>query len=229
MQPYIFPYLGYFQLVQSVNTFVFFDDVNYIKKGWINKNNILINNAASKFSIPIKDASQNKLINQVELSDFISWREKFRRSLEMAYKKAPYFRDTFELVSAILNKPHNTISEVAKESVTAVSHFLSFSTEFKNSSDIDYNKTAFDGQQKIIEICKLQNAATYINPINGKPLYDKELFSQNNIELLFIRMNDTFYKQFISDNFISSLSIIDVLMFNSKEEIQRLAQNYILE
>src|ERR1035437_356071 len=91
MQPYIFPYLGYYQLVNTVDTFVFFDDVNYIKKGWINENNILVNDAAYKFTLPVKDSSQNKRINQIELSDYKTWCDKFLKTLSSTYKKSPQF------------------------------------------------------------------------------------------------------------------------------------------
>src|SRR5437016_5023773 len=96
MQPYFFPYLGYFQLVNAVDTFVFFDDVNFINKGWINRNQVLQQNTPLRFTVPLLKASQNRKINEIELSDFPAWRKQFLRSIEMNYKRAPFFDIVFK-------------------------------------------------------------------------------------------------------------------------------------
>jgi hypothetical protein len=229
MQPYLFPYLGYYQLVNAVDKFIFFDDVNYIKKGWINKNNILLNNAAYKFAVPVKDASQNKLINQIELSDYVNWCDKFLRTIEMGYKKAPHFVVAFELISRILKQPYQTISDVAQKSVTEIAGYLNFKTIFETSGEIKYNTNAETGQEKVLEICKVKGANTYINPTNGRDMYNKEIFAQNNMELYFIQMHELRYKQFAPEIFVPFLSIIDVLMFNDKEQTNKFLQQYTLE
>ncbi len=95
MQPYIFPYLGYYQLVHAVDTFVFFDDVNFIMKGWINRNRILQQNEPFKFTVPLIKASQNRLINAIEISDYNRWKSDFLKSIEHSYKKAPEFSSIF--------------------------------------------------------------------------------------------------------------------------------------
>src|SRR5687768_6232595 len=110
MQPYFLPYLGYYQLVNAVDTFVFFDDVNFIKKGWIHRNQVLVNGEAHKFTIPLKDASQNKKIYEVHLSDYAAWRDSFLKIIDFNYKKAPYYENTRELLAKILfQKEYETI------------------------------------------------------------------------------------------------------------------------
>ncbi len=229
MQPYIFPYLGYYQLVNAVDLFVFFDDVNYIKKGWINKNNILVNDTAYKFTLPIKDISQNKAINEVELFDYKNWREKFLKTIRFSYKKSPYFAQGFEIVSKILEQPHNYISDVAECSIIEIAKYLNLNTKFEKSSNINYLRTAESGEEKILDICGNCNASVYINPINGKDLYNGENFKKQNITLNFINMDQISYNQFSNENFVPSLSIIDVLMFNDVKTIQLQLNKYILK
>jgi len=228
MQPYLFPYLGYYQLASAVDTFVFFDDVNYIKKGWINKNNILVNGSAFKFSVPVIGISQNKLINEVALSEFDIWSNKFLKTLSSSYKKAPYFDNAIELISEVLCKKCHNVSELAQNSVALISSYLGLETAFIKSSDLNYDRTAAGGQQKILDICKVMNAVQYINPQNGRELYNKNEFTNQGLELSFISMNDVTYSQYTDKNFVPSLSIIDVLMFNSKEQIMEHLKNYIL-
>ena len=133
MQPYIFPYIGYYQLAGAVDKFVFLDDVNYINKGWINRNNILINGQANLFTIPLKDASQNKLINEVEVSEG-KWSEKLLRTIEMAYKKAPCFSDAFPVINEVLSSEERLIGNLAKKSVQSVSDYLQLPTTYVNSA-----------------------------------------------------------------------------------------------
>ena len=229
MQPYVFPYLGYYQLVNAVDLFVFFDDVNYIKKGWINKNNILVGGEAYKFTIPVKEASQNKAINAIALSEFSSWCPKFLKTVEESYKKAPHFQEVFGLISQVLRQSYPTISDLAKASVKEVAAYLQLNTMFENSSDLPYARNAKNGQEKIIDICQLKNATSYVNPANGRDLYDRSYFETKGIELHFIRMNEVTYMQYSKEKFIPSLSIIDVLMFNDKGSIHQLLNKSTFE
>lgn len=90
MQPYFFPYLGYFQMFNAVDKFVLLDDVNFIMRGYINRNSILLNGKAHKFSIPLEKPSQNKLINETKLNFSLKDKENFLKTIQLAYKKAPF-------------------------------------------------------------------------------------------------------------------------------------------
>ncbi len=226
MQPYLFPYIGYFQLMHAADKFVLYDDVNYIKKGWINRNNILVNHQANLFSIPLKEASQNKLINELYLSDEQKWRAAFLKTIEQAYKKAPFFAEVYVLIQNIINAEVGKISALILKSFRVLNEYLCIDTELVETSAI-YDVSHLKGQERILGICKKENTQDYINPIGGQELYSKSMFEDNSIQLNFIKTNPIVYKQF-GKEFIPWLSIIDVLMFNSKEEIKIMLNQYEL-
>lgn len=220
MQPYFMPYIGYFQLINTVDKFIFYDDVTFIKQGWINRNQILINNQASLFSIPLSNASSHVLIKDVLITEkaYEKWKKSFLNSIFFSYKKAKNYETVFNLIHTILDEKPKTISELAIRSVIDVSRYLGVQTEFEVSSEI-YQNTHLSGQNRVLDICGNEKATTYINPIGGVELYSKNAFLQHGIDLFFIQSNMSIYKQF-SDEFVPFLSIIDVMMFNDIEEIQ---------
>lgn len=228
MQPYLFPYIGYFQMVKSVDIFVFYDDVNFIKKGWINRNRILVNNQEFLFTVPLNKISQNNTIKEtnINLEIFESWKEIFYKTIEYNYKKAPNFKNVDQLIKTILNINCNSISELAIETVIEVSKYLSINTKFIIASE-KYNNKDFQRQNRLIDICKKENATHYINALGGQELYDKESFKKQDVELSFIKSLPIKYNQF-NNEFVPWLSIIDVLMFNSKEDIIDLLNQYEL-
>lgn len=223
MQPYIFPYLGYFQLIASVDEFVVYDDVNFIKKGWIHRNNILINGQSSQFNIPLIQASQNKKINEIEVANDTLWQAKLLKSIEQAYKKAPFFYETFDLISKIINHPQINLAQFITYSLKEICQYLALKTKIIESSSV-FGNESLKAQNRIIDICQRLNATHYINAIGGKELYDFESFMHQNIQLKFIKSNPIVYKQF-KNEFVNHLSIIDVLMFNSSAEIAVLLQS----
>eukprot|EP01137_Pigoraptor_chileana_P027579 Opistho-2@10370 len=160
MQPYIFPYIGYFQLIKSVDVFVVYDDVNYIKKGWINRNTILVNGKGFLFTLPLKNASQNRHINQISLDYDGSWKKELLKTIELSYKKAPYFDVVFPIVNSILEYPETNLAGFIFNSLQQFCDYLSIKTGLILSSDVKKN-TDLKGQDKIIEICKKQQATHY--------------------------------------------------------------------
>jgi WbqC-like protein family len=227
MQPYFMPYFGYFQLINAVDRFIIYDDVNYIKKGWINRNNILLNNELYRFTIPLDKPSQNKLIKDILLKDKLLWFEKFSRVLTSAYQRAPFFDDVLDLLHTIVNSESKTISDLTTESIIETCKYVGIEKDFLISSQLNYNRNK-KGQERIIEICKLQNSKDYFNPINGIQIYDRELFEKENIRISFLKMEDFEYKQFHTDKFVKNLSIIDILMFNEPGFIREKLNNYTL-
>ncbi len=227
MQPYIFPYIGYFQLINATDIFVFYDDVNFIKRGWINRNRLLINGEAQLFTVPVSKASQNKLINEVEVSIEEKWLKKFLSTLQFNYKKAPHFEETSALIKKVLDTNHSTIADLAMDSVKKIANHLQLSTVFKKSSEQYSQSKGMDKADRLIEICKQNNASDYVNPSGGKELYDKLYFKEQDVNLYFIENKINPYPQFTT-NFVGGLSMIDVLMFNSKEQIQEMLNEYSL-
>ena len=229
MQPYVFPYIGYFQLINAVDSFVFYDDVNFMKHGWVNRNKILINGREFLFSIPLKNCSQHHKINETMIAntEYTVWNNNFLKSIENSYKKSPFYHSIAQLVKDTLSKNYHLISDLAISSIQNVCRYLDLDTDIQYSSK-QYAETA--GQEKadrLISICHQAEATIYINPVGGVDLYSKEYFTKNGIDLFFLRSNDIEYKQF-DNEFIPNLSIIDVLMFNSPVEIRKKLTMYEL-
>ncbi|MEK8180240.1 WbqC family protein [Flavobacterium buctense] len=226
MQPYFFPYIGYFQLLNAVDTFVVYDDVNFIKKGWINRNNILVNEKPYLFTVALKSASQNKLINEIELDDHSNWRTALLKTIHLAYGKAPFFGQVFPLIRDIIEQKGTNLSEWIVYSLQKISSYLSIETKIIISSEIEKDNS-LKGQDKIIEICKKLDATHYINALGGLALYDKSTFSANQMTLQFIQSHPIVYTQF-KNAFVPHLSVIDVMMFNAPEKVRQLLDQYEL-
>ncbi len=229
MQPYFFPYIGYFQLISAVDIFVFYDDVNFIKQGWVNRNRILVNNSDYLFTIPIKGVSSYKKINETEIAEreYSKWVKKFIKSLKITYSKAPYFLTIIKIIENTLNQEINLLSDLAIFSIKNICDYLNISCTFQTSSK-KFSETQYLAKaDRLIKICNKLESSEYINPIGGKKLYTKEYFSMNGIKLNFLKTNDIIYKQF-GNGFIPNLSIIDVLMFNSKERVKEFLNEYEL-
>lgn len=224
MQPYIFPYLGYFQLMQAVDRFVLLDDVNFIKKGWINRNQILINGTPQYFTIPISGASQNKLIFELALAPDDGWRRKLLQTFRQAYLRAPHYSAVEELIAPLIDNSVTELDQFLYESLVAVSRYIGISTPIVKTSRA-YELHEVRGQDRILRICQKENADQYINPIGGRDLYDHATFQQAGVELLFLRPRLPDYPQGKAGSergFIPGLSILDALMFNAPEDICRM-------
>tara|TARA_R100000306_G_C4378451_1_gene143054 strand:+ start:2547 stop:3248 length:702 start_codon:yes stop_codon:yes gene_type:complete len=228
MQPYLFPYLGYFQLIHAVDTFVFYDDVHFIKRGWINRNRLIFNKEPHYFTVPLQKASQNKRINEVEVALTDAWLKTFFKTLTQNYSKAPYFKETYELVERVFSSGHQTISGLAMESIIQVCLYLGIDTQFEVSSQTYGNTINYEKADRLIAITAQKGYRDYVNPAGGKDLYDPPYFKSKGIQLLFIDHELVPYTQF-GNEFVNGLSIIDVLMFNTPEETKKLMSQYSLE
>lgn len=228
-QPYLFPYIGYFQLINAVNQFVVYDDVNFIKSGWINRNLILQGNKAVRFTLPLENASSNQAIKNTKLHSklYPIWREKFKKTLKQSYSKAPYFKDVYPLVENVFSRPTDSIGELATFSLITICKYLDIKSKILVSSAEFAGSRGLERADRIIQITKELRGRTYINPMNGTSLYEKDYFLKNGVELYFINPIIKQYEQRVSE-FVPSLSIIDVIMFNSKEHIQEHLLDYKL-
>lgn len=226
MQPYIFPYIGYFQLIKAVDKFVLYDDVNFINRGWINRNRILVNGNDSMFTIPLKNASQNKLINEIDVNWDNNWKSKFLKTIEQSYRKAPFYVMVLPIIEKIIETNDEQFVKIIEQNLRLICEYLDIKTEIISSSSI-YQNVDKKSQERIVDICLQENVNHYINPIGGLELYDKADFANQNITMNFIKSSPVEYKQFKND-FVPWLSIIDVLMFNSKEEINKFLNKFEL-
>lgn len=227
MQPYLFPYVGYFQLINAVDKFVIYDDVNFIKKGWINRNKILLNNSAYSFTLPLRNASQNRLICEIELApEFKKWRKKFFRTIQTAYRKAPFFDRAYTYLEKNLCYPARNLSDFIRNSLQETCSLLNIVTEMVVSSS-HYQNRGLKAEQRILDICRQENASIYLNAFGGQQLYAKELFERQGRSLLFLKCEIDVYRQF-KPPFTPNLSIIDVLMFNDTDWIKNQLSRFSL-
>jgi hypothetical protein len=210
MQPYFFPYIGYWQLIDVVDRFVIYDDVNYIKGGWINRNRILINSTPTYITIPLHQSSPYKSICNTFLQPSFVWRNKLLKMIENTYRKSPYFAEIYPIVEKIIHYETDNLSDFLAYELQTLAVFMGIKTEFVLTSR-HYKNDFLSGQNRVIDICKRENASVYINAIGGQKLYDSKTFSEAGINLNFIEMYPLPYKQ-KSNEFIPYLSIIDTLM-----------------
>lgn len=217
MQPYFFPYIGYFQLMASVDLFIVYDNIKYTKKGWINRNRILKDGKDVIFSLPLKGDSDALDIRDRELAADFN-RTKLLNQFMAAYRLAPYFAQTFQLVEEIVQYEDRNLFRFLHHSIVKTCKHLGITTEIKVSSDfaIDHDLRS---QDKVLALCQAAGASTYINAIGGIELYSRETFLEKGIELKFIQSKSFEYPQ-LGKEFVPWLSIIDVMMFNSVETIR---------
>ena len=225
MQPYFFPYIGYWQLICAVDTYVLFDDVNYIKRGWINRNRILCNGDVRFFNVYLNHASQNKKINEILINDD-ELNDNNIKIIYEAYRNAPFFSDAFPVIENILSCSEKNLARFNGYLIKHICDYLKIKTNIIYSSEIKKNNE-LKGQDKIISICNILGATDYINAIGGMDLYDEKCFFDNHINLHFLKTKDFSYKQF-DDEFHGNLSIIDVMMFNSVDTITEYLSMYEL-
>ncbi len=227
MQPYLLPYIGYFQLINCVDKFVVYDNIQYSKKGWINRNRILVNGRDDYFTIPLKKDSDFLNVDQRFIADsYAKEKNKIITRINELYKKAPQYQIISPLIAEVFNAEFDNLFEFILNSLKKICAFLEIKTELILSSEISIDHS-LKAQDKVIALCKKLNATHYLNPIGGTELYSKSVFKENNIELNFIKSNDIEYPQFNYD-FMPWLSIIDVLFFNSKQDVQQFLNSYTI-
>lgn len=221
------PYLGYWQLLNVVDNFVVYDKIQFTKKGWIHRNKFLQNGKSALFSLSLKKGSDFLNIDERCLSESNTNNiEKIIRQLENSYKKAPYFDEVMPLLIDCFRYQEKNLFFYIFHSITLVSKYLKIDTPIIISSSLEYNNN-LKSQEKVLDICRALGADIYINSIGGRALYSKDVFDSMGLDLQFIQMDNIVYKQF-GNEFIPNLSIIDVMMFNSVEEISLLLRRYKL-
>jgi len=226
MQSYFFPYIGYWQLIHAADRFVIYDDVNYIKGGWVNRNRILINGNPTFITAPLHQPSPFKRICDTALQPSLVWRDKLVKMVELTYRKATYFVEVFPVVEELIRHETDNLSDYLAHQLQTLSAFMGINTEFVVTSRC-YENNDLSGQARILDICKREGATTYINPQGGQALYERTAFTQYGVALKFLIPSAIEYKQFGTTH-VPWLSIIDVMMFNSKNQLRMLLNKYEL-
>ena len=224
MQPYLFPYLNYWRLMQAADVFVMLDDVAYRKKGFINRNQILLDDRAHRFTLPLHKASQNRLINQHRVATDAS---RLLRTLEHAYRRAPQFETIFPLIASILQSGHTQLADLLEHSLQRLAQVLQINTRLIRASDLA-QATNLRGQDRLISLTRWLSGSHYLNAAGGRALYDADAFAAQGLQLAFIAGDPVRYRQF-GAGFVPDLSIIDVLMFNPLERVRGWLDDYRVE
>lgn len=223
MQPYLFPYVGYFQLIRSVDAFVVYDDVNYMKGGWINRNFILAQGSKQLITLPLDGASPNKRINQVYVG---GRRRKLIEAIRQAYGKAPHFAEVYPLIKDVLEQQQENLAQFLEYQLRTLCNYLDIYPKWYVSSDLKKDNQ-LRGEDKVLAICQILGATHYINAPGGKALYAAEEFHKRGIALSFLVPRIISYRQFDGE-FVPSLSIVDLMMFNNKGQCAALLEAYDL-
>jgi hypothetical protein len=227
MQPYLLPYIGYFQLISAVDTFVIYDDVQWMKGGWINRNRILVGGRPEWFTLSVKKGSLGTNINEREFSEkFDAEKQHVLEKMRAVYKGAPYFQQTMDLVERCFAGGGSSALVFISHVLRTCCEYLDLDTEIILSSDID-KTDGLRGQDRVIDISQKLGATEYVNAIGGRSLYAVEAFSDRGLVLSFVESQPTVYQQFGAD-FVADLSIVDVLMFNSLDDTKDLLGQFEL-
>ena len=228
MQPYLFPYIGYFQLMHAVDRFVIADDLTFIKQGWINRNRLLINGRAAYFTVPLKRHPADSLIRDVEIDDRPPrrWRTTLLKTIGNFYRRAPCFEAVYPMVERVIGGPFVKVAEMARASLDEVAGYLGVTVSIVDSS-ASYANAHLKGLDRIIDTCRAEGATQYVNAIGGRALYAREAFLDHGIQLYFVVPGEIEYRQF-QPPFVPSLSVIDLLMFNPPEDARALLMRYQL-
>ncbi|MFV0590522.1 MAG: WbqC family protein [Draconibacterium sp.] len=227
MQPYFFPYIGYWQLMNAVDKFVVYDDIQFTKKGWIHRNRFLQNGKDAMFSLSLKKDSDYLDIRQRFLAENNKKNvDKILRQFENTYSKAQNYPQVMEVIQASFLYSDDNLFGYIMHSLLNIKEYLGISTPLIVSSTLDYNST-LKSQDKVLDICAVLSAESYYNPIGGTELYRKSDFQDKGIDLHFLQSGDIIYDQF-KNEFVPNLSIIDVLMFNSVDKVKKLLNNFTL-
>ena len=224
MQPYLFPYPGYFQLIHAVDAFVVYDDVNYINRGWINRNNILERGQARRFTLEVSGASQNRRINEIGVGGN---RPRLLKQLQHAYAKAPQFGDVFPLLETVLLHDEPNLARFLANGLQRVCDYLELQPAWYMSSAITIDD-GLRGEDRILALCESLGATHYINLPGGRDLYAAEHFGRKGIRLSFIEPEPVEYAQF-GDAFVPNLSVIDLMMFNDRQRCREILAGYRLD
>lgn len=226
MQPYFLPYIGYWQLLNAVDQYVIYDDVNFIKGGWINRNRILVRGKPQYINVQMEGASSFKKINEVRVGRDIKWRRNMLKTIEMAYHKAPFYPSISPLIGDIVLYETDNLADFLTHSIKKICGYLHIDTNLLVSSQIEQSCN-LHGQERVLDICRRLGATEYYNAIGGQTLYSKEEFSEAGIKLRFLSTEFAEYDQF-EKLFVPGLSVLDIMMFNSVHAISRFLSLFTL-
>lgn len=223
------PYLGYFSLINHVDKFILFDTPQFIRHGWIERNQILkLNEGSFYIKVPLKKHSRGVAIKDVEINNNIEWSKKIIAQLEHYRKRAPYYTEVLKILNAIFEANFSNIVDVNYRSLQIICDYLEINTPIMIWSDMEVQiEEVKTPDEWALNICKALNADSYINPPGGKSFFDRSKYDKNGVELKFLEYRPVPYKQ-IQEEFVPNMSILDALMFCSPKQVKGMLNSFNL-
>lgn len=244
MQPYFLPYIGAFQMINAVDQYLVYGEVNYRNDGWCHKNRMILKNQGHIFfRVAMNGAGIHKTFNDVLVDPSMKWRDRIAKTYELNYSKTKYYVDVKGLLEMVLYCRCETLTDFNYNSLKVVCDYLGIGAKLtinkpleliieenlrRNKSLINENISVDNKTRRIIEICNYLNADTYYNPIGGLNLYNKNEFEACGIQLSFLKTSDICYRQDGNNKFVPNLSIIDVISNCGKDGTLRLLNEFTL-
>jgi hypothetical protein len=230
MQPYFMPYLGYFSLLKHTNHFILLDEVQFIRHGWIERNRILKQNGDWQYiKVPLIKHSRDTLIKDIKIDNTKDWQNKLLAQLQHYKKKAPYYNAVIEVLNEIFINEFKDITHLNKYALSTICNYLDINCTINIFSEMALKiEPVHEADEWALNICKaLGDIKEYWNPPGGQSIFNKEKYDRQNIKLRFQSIKITEYRQ-LTNSFEPGLSIIDVMMFNSIDEINNMLDNYVI-
>jgi len=229
MQPYFFPYIGYWQLHYFADIWVILDEVQFKQFSWMRRNRILHQDVREQYqyiSLPVLKHGQKTPINRVKINNDRPWRDEVMRQLAVYEKfNTVNYSDVTRLVKEIIDRDNRSLTELMMNTFDGVNQYLGLKTECRVSSNLDFERSDITAPDEwALFITKALGGAHYINPPGGREIYDRSKFESRNVKLSFLVPELREYSQ-NRDNFVPGLSIIDVLMFNGVTGVRRMLAN----
>lgn len=229
MQPYFMPYLGYFSLIDYVDKFILFDTPQFIRHGWIERNQILkLDKGTFYIKVPLRKHSREVSIKDIEINNEIDWKRKMIAQFEHYKKKAPYYNEVMELLNGIFNESYHNIVDINHASLKSICNYIEIDTPIEIWSEMKVEiQDANAPDEWALNICKALNADVYVNPPGGKSFFNKDKYDKSGVELCFLEFMPTPYEQ-VQKEFIPYMSVLDALLFCSPKQVRDMISNILI-
>ncbi len=231
MQPYFFPYLGYISLIKATEEFILFDPVQFIRHGWIERNRVLKPEKEWQYiSVPLQKYSQATLIKDIQINNNEDWKGKLLRQLEHYKKRSPFYKPTIEVISNGLSIKTDSIVELNQSVLKSICEYLNITFNCKIFSQMNLEIAPVNAPDEwALNICSALGYKEYWNPPGGVEFFDRSKYEKAGVKLVFQKpLLEQYSQRRGPENFENGLSIIDVMMFNSPEEINTMLDKYEL-
>jgi hypothetical protein len=213
LQSNYIPWKGYFDIIAKSDVFVIYDEVQYTKNDWRNRNQIISKQGVQWITIPVKQVSLDQRIDETQI--FLeNWNKKHKSTLVSNYSKAPYFKEISELIFPLYESPSKYLSEINLSFILAICGYLDIDTKIINSKNLHLTG---DKNERLIDACLKLDASNYLSGPGAKDYLNLSLFEKNGIKVDWMDYSN--YREYKQNTieFVHNVSIIDLLFHKGKE------------